>query len=52
MHAHLQISRAEFAEMVDLLCEALEDHEVADSDVAEVRRALLAREHLIVAPAG
>lgn len=51
VHAHLRISRSDFAEMVDLLCESLEDHDLADGDVAEVRRALQAREHLIVAPA-
>lgn len=48
VHAELDVSRADFAEMVDLLCEALEDHDLAAADIADVRRRLQAREHLIV----
>jgi len=49
VHAGLDVRRADFAEMVDLLCEALEDHDLAASDIADIRQHLQAREHLIVA---
>ena len=48
-HAHLGITRAEFAEILDIMQEALKRHHVAPSDIDHVVRAVMRREPLIVA---
>lgn len=50
-HARLGISRAEFAEIVQLLGEALEEHEVASDDIDQILARVQAREKLIVSEA-
>jgi hemoglobin len=49
VHRHMQISHAEFVELVGYLREALEDHSVAEDDVDEVVRSIERRERVIVA---
>jgi hemoglobin len=55
-HARLGISRDEFAEIVQLLGETLEEHEVADEDIDQILHSVQSKELLIVsearAPAG
>jgi hemoglobin len=48
VHSHMEIDREAFDEMVDLLTETLEDFDVADEDVATVRRELERRAPLVV----
>ena len=48
VHARLRITHAEFEEMAELLCETLEDFDVAADDVATVDRELRKREHIVV----
>jgi hemoglobin len=50
-HAKLGITPADFDEMVALLVETLEDHELSPADVQEVERAVIRRRHLVVAGA-
>jgi hemoglobin len=47
-HARLGITRDEFTTMVNLMCDALEEFDVDDADIALVRRQLTDREYLIV----
>lgn len=49
-HARLGISRDEFAEMVDLLRETLEDHDFAPADIDQVESEIRKRETCIVCP--
>lgn len=48
VHEPLGISRAEFDEVVSLMCETLQDHDVSDDDIEHVRKELMKREMLIV----
>lgn len=48
VHAPLGITAEEFAEMLALLAEALEEQGFSDEDVKEVAAAFAAREHLVV----
>ena len=48
VHARLRITHPEFEEMAALLCETLEDFDVAADDVATVDRELRKREHIVV----
>lgn len=51
VHAHLNISRAEFEEMAALLCETLEDFEFDAADVSQVEHEIRKREPMIVSHA-
>jgi hemoglobin len=48
VHARLHIKGPEFEEMVALLRETLEDHDLADQDVEAVERQIRRRQALIV----
>lgn len=48
VHAGMGISRGEFMEIADLLCETMEDHGFADADVDFVRQQVMRREAFIV----
>lgn len=50
IHERLGITNEEFAEMVAMLSETMEDHEFEDSDVLMVEQRIRAREHVIVVP--
>ena len=49
IHARLNISEREFAEIVELLTETLEDFDFAQADIDAVRKAITTRKSLIVA---
>lgn len=48
VHAPMRVTRAEFEEIADLLCESMEDHGLADDDVRFVREEVMRREIFIV----
>ena len=48
VHARLGIDHEAFVVMGSLLKEAMEDHDMADPDVAAVMREVVSREHLVV----
>ena len=48
VHAHLRITHEAFVVMSSLLKEAMEDHDMASSDVDVVMREIVIREHLVV----
>lgn len=48
VHAAMGITRAEFREAAELLCEAMEDAGLSDADVRFVREEILRREVFIV----
>ncbi len=52
VHGTLGISHGEFMEAASLLEEAMEDHDFASSDIAEVMEAFAQRESLIVNNSG
>ena len=48
VHARLGITHEAFLVMAGLFREAMEDHDMADPDVAAVMREVVSREHLVV----
>jgi hemoglobin len=48
VHARLRITHEEFAEMVELLQETLEDFDLSEPDVDTIANELQKREHIIV----
>jgi hemoglobin len=47
-HASLNISRPDFTEIIELLTEAMEDHNLDPEDIRHVQNEMKRREHLIV----
>ena len=47
-HARLDITERDFDEIVDIMKETLEDHDVEDADIQHVENEIRRREHLIV----
>lgn len=48
VHARLGISRDEFREVVELMVEALDEHDLPAADVEYIRQELVRRERLVV----
>lgn len=48
VHARLGITRAEFDEIVDLMVETLDEHDLPAADVEHVRQELVRRERFVV----